>query len=328
MNLSNIQKNVMTSHLLLPVILVLCIIAWFTANYSTTNGTDTFVILKNWDVQRISPFIQRIVNVLIYVISGFLLIDLNNRSDILRVRPSILIGIYFLFISIYPHLFVFAFTNMSLITFILSLYFLFNSYQCRQSSDLLFYSFAIFGIGTLFFPQSMYLVPIFFIGAGMMQSLNIRSFFAALVGLAFPYFFLLTYAAYMGDISIFYAPFLELSRFGSMNLLQELDISQIAVLAFIILLYAICVIHSLIIDYDNIIRARTTQHFIILLNTALLIFVILQPLYMTPLIALALPGISLMVCHFFLRSSSRLAGITFILTMILVLALYAMEISL
>lgn len=320
-----IQKKIMESQFVLPIVIILCVVTWiahFAAYPTRVTSVESYVVIKQWNVAHIPYLIQFISSILIYVLNGYLLIDLNNRSDILRIRPTVLIAVYFLFLAVYPDFYIFTFSNLSVISFILSLYFLFDSYQIHDSSIHLFYTFLFLSIGSLFFPQLIFIIPIFFIGAGMMQSLNIRSFFAALTGFALPYFVLLAYALYMDHIGIFYAPFMEIFQFGKMNIFTQLDTNRIIVLAFFLFIYVISIIHCMIIDYDNIIRARTTLHFIILLNTCIMIFVLLQPQHATLLLSLSLPGLSLVVCHFFKRSDSRPAGILFIISLLATLILY------
>lgn len=328
MTSNRIQDRIMTSSFTLPVVILICIAAWLidvVALRSTTVTIDNFVLFKELNFSKFPIALNRFCNIALYILTGYLLVELNNRSDIIRVQPSVLTAVYYLFIAFFPGLHPFSFANLSLIAFILSLFFLFSSYQCRNSSTYLFHSFAMLGIGSLFFPQLIFFVPIWFIGSFMLQSLHIRSFFGGIIGLSLPYWILFTLAIYLGRIDIFYTPFIEIAHFGKMNIIEYNNIGVLLSVAFFIVFFLISSIHCLIIDYDNKIRTRIILHFVILLNTCLLLMAILQPIYEVQLLSLSLPGISLMTCHFFRRSSNRSSNIMFIIIILMMFVLYILN---
>jgi hypothetical protein len=287
--------------------------------------TMNFVLFKSFDVSSLPFSAILICNAIIYILVGYLLIELNNRSDILRIRPSVLCAFYYLFVILCPELYLYSLANISLLALIVSLFFLFSSYQCYNSSSYLFHAFAVLSIGTLFFPQLMYLVPLWYIGASMMQSLNIRSFFAGILGFCLPYLLLLTCAVYVHQIDIFFVPFVELANFGKMNMFAVMSIPNIITLCFFIILFFISIIHCWLIDYDNKIRTRIILHFIILLNFCILLFIVLQPKYELQLLSLFLPGNCLMTCHFFRRSSSRFSDYFFIIVIVLMILIFVFK---
>lgn len=317
----------MASSATLPVVIIVCLIAYFVHSIicPATPVEDSFILLPTWNTIKLPVWLNHICSLSTYILSVYLFVELNNHSDILRTRKTALIASFFLFISFSPELYTFSFAKLSLIAMLFSLFFLFDSYQCRDSSTQLFHSFSILSLGTIFFPQLMYLVPIWFIGSSMLQSLNIRSFFAAIIGLTIPYWFVLSYAFYMDNISIFFAPFLEITRFGSMNILEEIDLDNLLSLALFLILYIISFAHCLATDYNNKIRTRVILHFIIFLNICLFIFAIIQPMYEVQILNLLLPGICLIICHFFSNTRSRISYYLFIATLILLFIIYLLK---
>jgi hypothetical protein len=210
--------------------------------------------------------------------------------------------------------------------FLLSLYFLFASYQHRTTSTELFYSFILLSLGTFFYPQLMYFIPIWFIGAGLLQSLHIRSFFGSIIGFALPYLGLLTYALYIDHTGVFFKPFLEITHFGGMDVFIETSIPHLLSLLFFLILFVISAVHSMAIDYDNKIRTRIILHVVIIVNSCLFIFAIIQPMYEEPLLSLSIPGTSLMIAHLFVRTNSRSSYFLFIGSLAAMLICYLMKI--
>jgi hypothetical protein len=329
MTLKGKQERIMTSSTTLPAVILICIIAYFGHSLiaPTPPADDSFILLPWMSTENMPVWLNHLCSLATYIISTYLLVELNNRSDILRVRTSVLIAVFFLFVTFCPELYAFSATKLSLIALLTSLFFLFDSYQCRNSSGHLFHSFAILSIGTLFLPQMMYLIPIWFIGSSMLQSLNLRSFFAAIVGFALPYWFVLSYAFYVGNIDIFLAPFSEIGQFGGMNIFTEVDVRNILSFALFFVLYMLSFAHCLIVDYDNKIRTRVILHFIIFLNICLFLFAILQPMYEVQILNLLLPGICLIVCHYFCTVRSRISYYIFIATLILMLVLFLLKMA-
>lgn len=313
--------------MLLPAVILICIVA-YTLHQIIVPGTtesDSFVLLSSWGDIDMPMWLNHLFSLATYILSVYLLVELNNRADILRVRKTVLIAAFFLFYVFCPELYTFTLTKLSLVAMLLSLFFLFNSYQCRNSSNYLFHSFSILSIGSIFFPQLIYFVPIWFIGSSMLQSLNSRSFFAAIIGFTLPYWFLLSYAFYVDNINIFFAPFAEIARFGGINIFAEIDIHNILSLGLFLLIYIISFSHCLATDYDNKIQTRVTLHFIIFLNICLFVFAIIQPMYEVQLLNLILPGFTLMVCYFFNRSRSSSTYYIFLAMLLLLFITFVLK---
>jgi hypothetical protein len=318
-------ERIMTSSSTLPVVLLISIAAWIVnavVNPQIPSLNDDFFLFGNFDVTKFPIGWSYVCSIALYTIVGYLLVELNNRSDILRVRSSVLLAVFFIFITLCTELYAFSFINLSLIFFLLSIFFLFNSYQCRSTSVELYYSYVFLALGSIFFPQMLYLVPIWFIGSIMLQSLHLRSFWGAIVGFCLPYIGLLTYALIIDNVDVFYAPFNEIFHFGGMNIFEEVSLPNLLSFSFLFLLFVISAFHCIVIDYDNKIKTRIVLHFIIFLNSCLFIFAILQPIYELPLLALAIPLTSLMIAHLFIRSSKNITYYLFIASIVFLLLCY------
>lgn len=98
--------------------------------------------------------------------------------------------------------------------FLISIYFLFKSYQQTQAAGYLFYSFFFIGAGSILFPQFTILSVLWLLEAYRFQSLTPRSFCGALLGWMLPYWMLFGHAFFYNEMELFYRPFNQLLTFG------------------------------------------------------------------------------------------------------------------
>ena len=90
---------------------------------------------------------DRIVSFLIYATIGYFLIELNNQFSIIRMRASMQTAIYFLLVTVCPKMHYLYTGDIVALGFLISIYFLFKSYQQTQAAGYLFYSFFFIGAG-------------------------------------------------------------------------------------------------------------------------------------------------------------------------------------
>jgi hypothetical protein len=171
------------------------------------------------------------------------------------------------------------------------------------------------GLSGLILPQLLYLAPVYLIAAYNFQSLNPRSFFAGLLGLTFPFWFLAGYAFTFNHLEMIYHPFQTLITFEPINFLV-LKGWQIATISYIILLFVVGVANSLINGWQDKIRTRVYLNFFSLIGTCLLILLILQPQHFVTVFPLLLVCFSFLAGHFFALTKSRSSNIFFIVSLI------------
>lgn len=257
---------------------------------------------------------NRFFGFILYAVIGYFLIQLNNTFAIIRMRASVQTSAYFLLISVCPCIHTLYAGDLASVAFLAALYFLFNSYQQVRSMGNLFHAFAFIGSGSLLLPQLMFFIPVFWIGAYNFHSLQPKSFFASLVGWSLPYWFLLGYAFYYGQMELFYQPFRELVSFRPIGF--DFAPWEQATLGFFLLLFVVSSVHCLIAGYEDKIRTRSYLHFLILLNLCIFVYIGLQPALTIHLLSLLLIGVSILAGHLFVLTNSRSSNLFFIFTFI------------
>ena len=176
----------------------------------------------------------------------------------------------------------------------------------------IFHSFAFIGAGSLLFPQLLYFIPLWLIGAYSFQSLTIRSFCGAIIGISLPYWFLLGHAFFYGEMELFYQPFIELVHFQPIEFGKNLQLWELVTLIYLFILFIVSAAHCIVSGYEDKIRTRSYLHFLIFLNFCIFLFILLQPIHCMDLMSLLLIGVSILVGHLFVLTSSKTSNVFFI----------------
>lgn len=216
--------------------------------------------------------------------------------------------------------------DVAAVTFLISLYFLFKSYQqplsCRLSVP--FVCFAErpqCGVSS-----ADVLHPHLAEGASGFQSLTFRSFCGAIIGWSIPYWFLLGHAFFHNEIELFYQPFIHLADFRDIDFGRDFQLWEVVTLGYLFILYIVSSIHCIVAGYEDKIRTRAYLHFLIFLNFCIFLFIVLQPALSMNLLSLLLIGISILVGHLFVLTNSKSSNLFFIGSMITLIALFCFNI--
>lgn len=323
-----LQTRVTTGHFTLPVTIFLSISIWIGTAFLLPSITiersgcflcDLLVGLK------ISGGLESVLSFFLYATIGYLLIELNNIYAMIRMRASVQTAVYFMLISICPAMHYLYVGNIASVALLISLFFLFRGYQYSRPATALFYSFLFIALGSLFFPQLMFFIPVFWIGAYNIQSLTLKSFMASLIGWSVPYWFLLGHAYFYNEMDLFYQPFISLATFGSMDLLA-CPLWELATFGYLAILFLVSSIHCLVSSYDDKIRTRIYLRFLIFLDFCFFAYFLLQPSLGIQLLPLLLIGTSILIGHLFVLTNSRTSNVFFIAVLLGLLTLFSFNV--
>lgn len=314
MRSKRLQSRITAGRFTLPAAIFLSAICWMlTAALLPLipAAEDGYALWGSADGQGLSVWASYLLSFLSYGIIGYLLIALNNTFAIIRMRASVQTAIYFLLISVCPAMHRVHAGDFASVAFLVSLFFLFRSYQQQQAAGSLFFSFAFIGAGSLLFPQLTLFIPVFWIGASGFQSLTLKSFFGSLVGYSLPYWFLLGHAYFHGDMPLFYAPFAELARFRPLST-DDYPLWEVATLGYLFVLFVVSSVHCLVSAYEDKLRTRSYLRFLIFLTICIFLFIALQPVHTVQLLPLLLIGVSILTGHLVVLTNSRASNVFFI----------------
>lgn len=302
----------------MPAVVLICITCWvlsFLLLPDLTIPESSYPLWQSAHSLLLPAWSERLASFLIYAVIGYSLIELNNQFAIIRLRASAQTCIYFLLATICPEMHFLYAGDMAAVVFLISIYFLFKSYQQPQPSIYLFYSFLFIGGGSIFFPQFTFFAILWLIEAYRFRSLNLRSFFAALLGWLLPYWFLMGHAFFYNQMELFYHPFIELASFSSFLDIGALKPWEIATLSYLLVMFIVSAIHCITSGFEDKIRTRTYLQFLINLTFFTFVLILLQPAQCINLLPLLTISISILIGHFFALTSSKASNIFFICSM-------------
>ena len=325
-----LQNQVTTGRLTLPVVTLICTFCWVAAYFlfpdltATTTGSASSL----WQAARelLPGWAERIISFLVYAVVGYFLIELNNQFGIIRMRASMQTAIYFLLVAACPEMHLLYAGDVASLAFLISIYFLFRSYQQQQAADCLFYSFLFIGAGSIVFPQLTVLSVLWLLGAYRFQALTPRSFCGALVGWALPYWMLFGHAFFYDEMELFYRPFVELATFGAAFDLSSLQAWELAVLGYLFVLFTVSTIHCIAAGFEDKIRTRAYLQFLIDLSVLLFVLIAVQPNHCSDWLPLLMISCSILIGHFFVLTNSRSSNVFFIVSLVGLILLFAFNI--
>ena len=327
-----LQNQVTAGRFTLPVVILICTLCWVSTYFlfpdlmtaPTQENLSSF-----WQSARDSllpGWAERIVSYLVYAVIGYFLIELNNQFGIIRMRASMQTAIYFLLVTACPEMHLLYAGDIAALAFLISIYFLFKSYQQSHAAGYLFYSFLFIGAGSILFPQLTVLSVLWLFEAYRFQALTPRSFCGALLGWMLPYWMLFGHAFFYNEMELFYRPFIELTTFGDVFNLQILQTWELAVLGYLLVLFIVSAVHCIAAGFEDKIRTRAYLQFLIDLTIFLFLLIAIQPNYCSDLLPLLMISCSILIGHFFVLTNSKSSNVFFIVSLVSLILLFAFNI--
>ena len=327
-----LQNQVTAGRFTLPVVILICTLCWVSTYFlfpdlmtaPTQENLSSF-----WQSARdflLPGWAERIVSFLVYAVIGYFLIELNNQFGIIRMRASMQTAIYFLLVTACPEMHLLYAGDTAALAFLISIYFLFKSYQQSRAAGYLFYSFLFIGAGSILFPQLTVLSVLWLFEAYRFQALTPRSFCGALLGWMLPYWMLFGHAFFYNEMELFYRPFIELTIFGDVFNLQILQTWELAVLGYLLVLFIVSAVHCIAAGFEDKIRTRAYLQFLIDLTIFLFLLIAIQPNYCSDLLPLLMISCSILIGHFFVLTNSKSSNVFFIVSLVSLILLFAFNI--
>ncbi|WP_195407767.1 hypothetical protein [Bacteroides congonensis] len=327
-----LQNQVTAGRFTLPVVILICTLCWVSTYFlfpdlmtaPTQENLSSF-----WQSARdflLPGWAERIVSFLVYAVIGYFLIELNNQFGIIRMRASMQTAIYFLLVTACPEMHLLYAGDIAALAFLISIYFLFKSYQQSRAAGYLFYSFLFIGAGSILFPQLTVLSALWLFEAYRFQALTPRSFCGALLGWMLPYWMLFGHAFFYNEMELFYRPFIELTTFGDVFNLQILQTWELAVLGYLLVLFIVSAVHCIAAGFEDKIRTRAYLQFLIDLTIFLFLLIAIQPNYCSDLLPLLMISCSILIGHFFVLTNSKSSNVFFIVSLVSLILLFAFNI--
>ena len=287
-----------TGRFTLPVVILICLLLW----------GSTF---QEWN---------ELISLGVTIIIGYVFIETNTTFNLIRTRTSMPVCLYWLIATALFFLHPFEWTNLVPLVFILATYQLFHSYESVSSSPFIFHSFLFIGLGSIAFPQLLYMVPMLWGSMIPFRAISIKSFFASIIGLITPYWFIFGYALYFNEMHILLTPLREAAHLYPIDY-SHLTLPEIASWGFITLLLIVSGFHYWQISYMDKTRTRIYHSYLAIAGFWATLLSILQPVHWCEWLSIQLICTAFLCGHLFSLTRNRFSGIFFIVTFVLYILL-------
>ena len=287
-----------TGRFTLPVVILICLLLW----------GSTF---QEWN---------ELISLGVTIIIGYVFIETNTTFNLIRTRTSMPVCLYWLIATALFFLHPFEWTNLVPLVFILATYQLFHSYESVSSSPFIFHSFLFIGLGSIAFPQLLYMVPMLWGSMIPFRAISIKSFLASIIGLMTPYWFIFGYALYFNEMHILLTPLREAAHLYPIDY-SHLTLPEIASWGFITLLLIISGFHYWQISYMDKTRTRIYHSYLAIAGFWATLLSILQPVHWCEWLSIQLICTAFLCGHLFSLTRNRFSGIFFIVTFVLYILL-------
>ena len=298
MNLNRFQIQVATGRFTLPVVILVCLLLW---------GV-TFQTWSDWGSLIISAII------------GYLMIEINTAFTLIRTRTALPVCIYWFMASALIFLHAFRWEDLVPLAFILSISQLFRSFESNSPATPIFHTFFFISLGSVIFPQFLYLVPLFWISMIPFRSISGKSLVASILGILTPYWFLFGYAFYSNELTLFWTPLEEAIHFYPIHY-GALTLPEILSWGVITLLLVVSGGHYVSVSYLDKTRTRIFHSFLTIAGLWITICMALQPVHLHILMPIQLICTAFLSGHLFTLTRNRFSGILFIVTFVVFILL-------
>ena len=259
---------------------------------------------------------EQLVSLGLIMATTFVMARLNTVHAIMRTYSRMPSCSFLAICAICLPCFLLPSTAMLPLCFCVACFLLFQTYQDKTATGIIFVVFAIIGASSLLFIQMLFLVPIMWIVMGTrMMAMSARTFWASILGLITPYWFAAVWFFYSSDIIQLVNHITSIADFSPLGVYSWDVFSLMFVL--ILLLCIIGTIHFVKTSHNDKIRTRMIYESFIFFNIAITAIIILQPVHMPKLLPIMAVSASPMLAHYATYTHSKFSNITFLLIVLL-----------
>lgn len=292
------QNKVAGSRLTLPVAALFATAIWLVAGLVSENKWIPFLLMA---------------------LSTYLMAEINNRNAIIRIR-SRMMSASFLFLTVMGLSMGYGLREAILqLCFVFFYLCIFHTYQRKEAVGFIFSAFVSIGIASLATVQILWFVPLLaLLVARPLYAMSAKGLSAVFLGIVTPYWLLLPYAIYKGEIGRLTGHFLPLADVHSF-----FDYSTVTVGLLTEYVLSACLlltgwIHFLRTAYKDKIRTRMFLNAFVAVSFTLMSFIVIAPVHAHSLMPVMVTAVCPLAAHFFSLTDTRLSNYTFVATMLIV----------
>ena len=298
---NRLQYQIATGRMTLPVAIILSVILWITA-FSDKMEAASFITGG---------------------LVTYLLIEFNTSFALIRSRSSLPSALFAILYS--SSLFLHEYGKGEcwiLLLFMGSLYCQLKSYELKKASPYIFHAFLWLGIGSLIEPGVILSAPLMFIMMFQLRSFCLKTFLAGIVGICTPYWLIIGYDLYCGNIPVFFTLFDNVLEWN-IDIYRNMPIHHIVTAACVLLLAAISGVNSLITSQSDKVKNRIMIGVINTIGIYETILIILQPHMLKSLLTIVMTMCSILYGYTMVQKTNKFTNIFMIVSLVIVVLMAA-----
>ena len=326
MLLKTLKSNRAVNFFLFPL---LGILFWLKSlisprTYTFYNGEADNILYQPIHILTIDfPILQIIIPFLLIIGMALIMLQLNNRYNIIRIRTMLPAPLFILIVSGFSDLHTMHPVYFAAFFVLLAIYRLFSAFDEVKPYSPAFDSGFFLGVASLFYFNVFLLFPAFLIGLGVLsREPKWREFFVSTVGFFLPFIFAFSYVFVLGKVPEFLET-LKLNTFSPVGNFK----SNLPVLVYLGFLLVLILLGTLkIVQQYDAKKVSTRKYFIVLFLVFLFMIFsfILIPATSLEIFLIAAIPVTFLLANFFVFLKSRFWG-EFWFSLLLI-AVVAMEI--
>lgn len=255
------------------------------------------------------------------LISIYLIAELNTSQILLRINSRIISILLALLISSCTFIHSFTPGTIIMLCSLLSYFGLFSSYQVEKSSGQIYVTFMYISFAALFYPKLLWLCPFYWLSMYMLQTINLKSILASILGIISPLWIVGSIAFCYDKTHIFLEKLSQFYKFdfGGYSVLSS---AQWIMIIITLILFLIGTVDFYVRIYLDKNRTRNQYYAIILLGAALFLLLMLQPCAVQFILPSALLITSIMFGHYIVNGDTPISNIIVIIFMVVLPIMY------
>lgn len=248
--------------------------------------------------------------------------ELNNRSQLLRIRSRLVSATFLALFAALPDLHSAGMHLLPAVGLLLALCCLFGSYQQYRPEHYTFHAFFFLSIGSLDFPPLLVLSVFFYLAMGIvLHTFTWRSLLAGLFGLIVPYCFYVGYLGWEDRLDDFVQQLTPYLQYRWPDF-RRLPLPHVISFGFITVLALLSTLHFVRTSLNDKIRTRVFLYVLIILELVLAGSCVLLPHHYCIIMPLYLVVASPLIAHYFaLARGGLLMNVWFICWLLGLIAL-------
>jgi hypothetical protein len=254
--------------------------------------------------------------------ASLLLLSLCRIFTIIRQR-SLLPAFFYLLLTGTDPLFFYSLTgSIAALIILCCFFFLFSSYQNPRSQINSFNIALLLTVGSFCWTPLLLFFPLFWFGMNRFRNLNLKTFFAGLIGFILVYLFIFTWSVYKGNWDFFLN---NLPDFRTLLTVDSINFSlrEGICMGFVALLFIISASKALLSDISEKTRTRITLNYLAAFFLVVFILLLFRSEWKSEWLLILYAPISLLIAHFFTFTNKKGFIWLFLFSIVFFLGMFA-----